>query len=654
MRQPGGPSVSVRALFGGALSLLASSVGLLVAAAPVLADDQGRIGGRILAAPDGAGLADTQVDLYRFESGTGTWQRITATRTDTDARYRFADLAAGRYRVCARSDAGIGPENPERLYLPRCWRAAPTVDSADEIVLDPDTVVGGVTIRLLPRARIRGHVTDPAGDPVTEGYAQTWWQEAGRWAPGPYAPLEDDGGYELRVDGDRVYHVCFQPFDGEGLAFQCWNDAPTVPSSTGIRNALPRRVVDGIDAQLDPAARIEGLITGYPTGTQGSIEILAYRRDGGEWWASGWNLVEPWTSPNPYEINSLPAGTYRVCFRSQDFEFFPVFADECVGGNPTVDTGADVEAVAGETTSGADVNLNSPNTIRGRVAGIDAPVPVQLLTASGEPIFDRLTAANGSYGFSGLPDGSYRLAFNRLPGETRLAARFYKNKPEQAGVGSASAIDLGNGELASGIRSTLVSGGSITGRIVDRDGAGIEGCQVRAYTPSGTLVTRWSETDGDGSFDVGGLSTGSYRLLVSAGTCGIGADLHYDAGAPSRLTEDAALADPLAVALGTPTAVPGDLVVEELRNLVRPTIAGEAQAGQPLSADPGAWSPADVTFSYRWYADGVLLAGATGPSFTPGTDQVGSRIRVRVIASKAGYANAVRSSTPTAPVTSAP
>ena len=167
------------------MSLLVSVVGLLVAAAPVLADDQGRIGGRILAAPDGAVLADTQVDLHRFESGTGTWQRFSATWTDTDGRYRFPDLAAGRYRVCARSDAGIGPENPERLYLPRCWRAAPTVDSADEIALDPDTVVGGVTIRLLPRARIRGHVTDPAGDPVTEGYAQTWWKEAGRWAPGP-------------------------------------------------------------------------------------------------------------------------------------------------------------------------------------------------------------------------------------------------------------------------------------------------------------------------------------------------------------------------------------------------------------------------------------------------------------------------------------
>ena len=81
--------------------------------------------------------------------------------------------------------AGIGPANPVAMYLPRCWRAAPTVDSADEIVLDPGSVATGVTIRLPARGRIRGHVTDPAGAPVTGGYAQAYWNESGRWVPGP-------------------------------------------------------------------------------------------------------------------------------------------------------------------------------------------------------------------------------------------------------------------------------------------------------------------------------------------------------------------------------------------------------------------------------------------------------------------------------------
>jgi hypothetical protein len=165
-------------------------------------------------------------------------------------------------------------------------------------------------------------------------------------------------------------------------------------------------------------------------------------------------------------------------------------------------------------------------------------------------------------------------------------------------------------------------------------------------------VTRWSETDAAGSFDVGGLTTGSYRVLVSGGSCGIGpGDLHYDADAPSQLTDDALLADPLAVVVGSPTAIAGDLMVTQLRNVVAPSIAGEPRVGELLSADPGTWAPADVAFSYRWYADGVQVPGAVGPSYAPTADQVGSRIRVRVTASKAGYPDAGRNSASTARVT---
>ena len=65
----------------------------------------------------------------------------------------------------------------------------------------------------MARGRIRGHVTDPAGAPVTDGYARVYWKESGRWVPGPWGHFDDDGGYELRVDGERVYHVCFHPSD---------------------------------------------------------------------------------------------------------------------------------------------------------------------------------------------------------------------------------------------------------------------------------------------------------------------------------------------------------------------------------------------------------------------------------------------------------
>lgn len=646
--------MSLRSPLFGAASVLSGVVVMLAAAPGAFGDDTGRISGRVLGGPEGVALADARVQLDYFDPGLGAWRQFSALRTDADARYRFAELAEGRYRVCADSSDGVGPSTPVPRYLPRCWRTAPNADAADEIVLAPGTVVGGVSIRLRARGLIRGQVTDPAADPVTGGYAQTYWREAGHWVNGPYGLFDGDGRYELRLDGGRVYHVCFQPWDGEQLAVQCWQGAPSLPSSAGIRGVKPNRAVDGIDAQLDVGAGISGLIRGYPTGTQGSVEILAYRYDAGEWWAAGWNVVEPWTSPNPFEIASLPAGTYRVCFASQDFEFFPVFAGECVGG-PTAATGSDIEVTAGETTAGADVDLGSASTITGRVAGISAPVPVQLLTASGEPIFERLTAANGTYGFSGLPNGSYKVAFNRKPAETRLAARFYRSKPEQAGVAGATPVELGEGELISGISSPLVTGGSITGRVVDRDGLSVPGCEVRADTPDGALVTREGETNAGGGFDVGGLSTGAYRLRISGGSCGIGRDdLYFDAGSPSQLTADPALADPVHAVLGQATAVSGDLVITQLRNLEAPSIGGTPRVGRRLSADAGSWSPPDVTFAYRWYAHGALLAGATRPWYRPSIDQVGSRIRVQVTASKTGYPAASRTSAPTAPIASGP
>jgi hypothetical protein len=192
------------------VSLLAGILGLLVLAPPALADG-GRIGGRVLGGPEASVLADARVELHRFEPGTGSWQSQAVIRTDANGRYRFTGLTAGRYRVCAQSDEGVGSPNPERLYLPRCWRAAPTVDTADEIVLDPASMAASASIRLPRRGQVRGHVTDPEGDSVTGGYAQAFWDESGRWVPGPYALFDGDGNYELRLDSGRVYRVCFYP-----------------------------------------------------------------------------------------------------------------------------------------------------------------------------------------------------------------------------------------------------------------------------------------------------------------------------------------------------------------------------------------------------------------------------------------------------------
>jgi fibronectin type 3 domain-containing protein len=94
-------------------------------------------------------------------------------------------------------------------------------------------------------------------------------------------------------------------------------------------------------------------------------------------------------------------------------------------------------------------------------------------------------------------------------------------------------------------------------------------------------------------------------------------------------------------------------------NTSLPTIAGSAQAGQTLTATPGAWSGTmPISFAYQWRrcdstgASCADVAGATSSSYVLGSIDVGATIRVRVTAANSeGSSNAT--SAQTAPVAAA-
>jgi surface antigen len=87
-----------------------------------------------------------------------------------------------------------------------------------------------------------------------------------------------------------------------------------------------------------------------------------------------------------------------------------------------------------------------------------------------------------------------------------------------------------------------------------------------------------------------------------------------------------------------------------LTNLTKPTLSGTPKVGAVLTAAPGTWTPADVSYTYRWRADGVAISGATAPTLTLTQAQQGQQIAVRVTASKAGFANVTAASVRTAAV----
>ncbi len=80
-----------------------------------------------------------------------------------------------------------------------------------------------------------------------------------------------------------------------------------------------------------------------------------------------------------------------------------------------------------------------------------------------------------------------------------------------------------------------------------------------------------------------------------------------------------------------------------------PTITGTAAVGQTLTAIPGTWTPADVTLSYQWSADGQPIAGATTATLALTAAQAGKKITVAVTGTASGLSE-TKASAETTPV----
>ncbi|BDV32109.1 CAP domain-containing protein [Microbacterium terricola] len=80
-----------------------------------------------------------------------------------------------------------------------------------------------------------------------------------------------------------------------------------------------------------------------------------------------------------------------------------------------------------------------------------------------------------------------------------------------------------------------------------------------------------------------------------------------------------------------------------------PKISGKIALGVKLTVTRGTWTR-DTVFSYRWYASGAAIPGATKSSLTIDTPLQGKSIKVKVTGKKAGYAIVAKTSAGSAKV----
>lgn len=404
-----------------------------------------------------------------------------------------------------------------------------------------------------------------------------------------------------------------------------------------------------LPAQAADTGVISGVVKAKPAGGSASVmagsNVYAYLRD-----ADGFSELaasDTTDAQGRYDLTGLAAGDYEVRILPSG-ESAGTYAEEYYDDSWTVYGAAQVEVGAGTTTLD-DVVLEPAGWVTGRVTD-DAGAPV-----ANASIHVRSAGSNGGYGLTTDADGYYDTrdgdyTDDLIPGDYVVEASGPSSASLDDPVYARAEQPVVVGPKAGTTRDLVITRlKTVVFTVRDSAGAPV------AMTPVDLRI----QTEPGGAFElpqygpIGTDDEGKFRVEEHAHAYKVG---FRPADGGSEVTEwwdgatgTAKEADALAVTF--PATAPlkrehtvtlGDLSAGS------PRISGTARVGRTLTAVSGAWTPSSPTLSYRWLADGKPIADAHGPTFRPGTAQVGKRISVAVTGTHDG-----RSATATSAATAA-
>jgi 5-hydroxyisourate hydrolase-like protein (transthyretin family) len=252
-----------------------------------------------------------------------------------------------------------------------------------------------------------------------------------------------------------------------------------------------------------------------------------------------------------------------------------------------------------------------------------------------------LTHFDGRYDVDVQEGGPHRLAFSH----PSYAIEYYDNAPTMA---TASNVPVTAG-VTTVANAELAVGGHVTGTVTGTGDVPVADVEVSAWQLVGSDWHRTGAvtlTDEEGNYDLGQLSSGSFRLKFEPphGSAYLG-EWWDDAWTVETATTVSVTSGTTISGKDAELTADGPLPV--VGNTVLPTITGTPRVGTTVTATPGTWSPAGATLRYQWLVAGTPVASATASSYTPVAGDVGKSLEVRVVASASGFKEATATSAAT-------
>ena len=227
-------------------------------------------------------------------------------------------------------------------------------------------------------------------------------------------------------------------------------------------------------------------------------------------------------SAGKYTLSGLEAGSYKLrftyCSQCSMFgeKIGPDVAAIWSGEKDSFDQGSLTTVTAGQAVTGVSVRMNLGATISGRLT-LPANVDVSTVSVSARTSTNFYDSSgytrpqpDGTFTIPALPSGKYIVSYNSVAQPATIIAGVYGGQSEA----TATLVDVPPLGKATGIDLTAQAAGIITGRVSVPAGLYPERVYVGVYTAGGDYRNSITSAtpNSDGTFAVGGLKAGSYKL----------------------------------------------------------------------------------------------------------------------------------------------
>lgn len=473
---------------------------------------------------NGVPLSGIDMDVY---AANGEFLSGYPGTTDATGAYRIGALPPGQYYVRANPDPAAG-----QFYTTRYIGGGTSLASATPVTIT-NAGLTGQNIALTGGGTLSGAVTQQGSGAAVVGVDLDLFDAATSAIIPVNATTRADGTYSFPVLPAGTYRLRIDPTLAQGYP-RIYFPASLSLATAGTVTITQNVATSGIDFSVPQAGSITGTIR-----EEGTLApLVGIDLDCYDSLDQRVDITTVSAADGTYTIGPMAPGVYHL---RADATLAQGYLLQYYNLKPTLSTADAITVTGGVVTSGVDFTLGKAGWIEGTVVAAGG-VPLEGIdldvynAADGVRIpFGTATKADGTYLIGPIPIGSYKMRCDPTVAQG-YAVEYWDSKPRLA---ESDVFTVAQGVGTLGRDFTLELGGSVSGTIRSAaDNSPLAGIDIDLFINS-TLVKldQSAKTAADGTYVIGPVPPGRYRVRADAPVGGIYLDLYYPTAADVNSAE---------------------------------------------------------------------------------------------------------------------